>query len=47
MVPKHELLENIPLHIRELNYEQNVYELEDHVGEKALSLNFTPCAFEN
>ncbi len=39
MVPKHELLENIPLHIQKLNYEKSVYELEDHVGEMALSLN--------
>jgi len=30
---------NIPLHIQKLNYEKSVYELEDHVGEMALSLN--------
>ncbi len=42
MVPKCELLENIPLHIRELNYEKNVYELKNHVGEEALSLNLSP-----
>jgi hypothetical protein len=42
MVPKHELLESIPLHIQELNCEKGVYELEDHVGEKALGLNLLP-----
>jgi hypothetical protein len=34
MVPKHELLENIPLHVQELNCEKNVYELKDHIGER-------------
>jgi hypothetical protein len=34
MVPKHELLENIPLHNQRLNCGINVYELEDHVGEE-------------
>jgi hypothetical protein len=39
MVPKHELLESIPLHGQRLNYGANVYELEDHFGEKGWSLN--------
>jgi hypothetical protein len=34
MVPKHELPKSIPLHDQMLNCETNVYELEDHVGEK-------------
>lgn len=42
MVPKRELFENIPLRIRKFNYEKNVYELEDHVEEKALSSNLLP-----
>jgi len=42
MVPKHELLKSIPLHIQELNCKKNVYELEDHVGEKALGSNLSP-----
>jgi len=36
MVPKHELLESIPLHDQGLNYGINICELEDHVGEKVL-----------
>jgi hypothetical protein len=39
MVPKHKLLETIPLHGQGLNYRTNVSELEDHVGEKGLSSN--------
>jgi len=39
MVLEHELLENIPLHAQELNCGESVYELKDHVGEKALILN--------
>jgi len=42
LVPRHGLFLNIPLHVQELNYEENIYELEDHVGEKALSLNLLP-----
>jgi hypothetical protein len=42
MVPKHKLFINIPLHIQKLNYEKNIYELEKHVGEEALSLNLSP-----
>jgi len=42
MVPKCKLFENVPLHIRELNYEKKVCELEDHVGEEALNLNLPP-----
>ncbi len=34
MVPKHELLESIPLHGQRSNCGINVYELEDHVGEE-------------
>ncbi len=39
MVLEHKLLERIPLHIQGLNYGKGVYELEDHVGEEALSSN--------
>jgi hypothetical protein len=39
MVPKHELFESVSLHVQKLNYEKKNYELEDHVGEKALSSN--------
>jgi hypothetical protein len=39
MVPKHELFESIPLHVQGLNYGKGIYELEDCVGEEALSLN--------
>jgi len=40
MVPKHELLDSIPLHAQGLKYEVNICELEDHVGEKGLKLNY-------
>jgi hypothetical protein len=39
MVPKCKLLESIPLHVQELKCEKSVYELEDYVGEEALSLD--------
>ncbi len=39
MVPIYELLKSIPLHTQELNYETNIYELEDHVKGKGLSSN--------
>ncbi len=39
MVPKRELPKNIPLHNQGLNYEINVCELEDHIGEKGWNLN--------
>jgi len=42
MVPKHELFKSIPLHIQELNYEKNAYELKDHVGEETLSSILLP-----
>jgi hypothetical protein len=42
MVRKHKLFKNIPLHIEKLNYKKNIYELEKHVGEEALSLNLLP-----
>ncbi len=42
MVLKLEMHENNPLHIQELNYGKNVYELEDLVGEELLSLNMSP-----
>jgi hypothetical protein len=42
MVPKCKLLENIILHIQELNYGKGVYELEGHVGEEALNLDLLP-----
>jgi hypothetical protein len=37
MVRKCELLENIPLHIQELNYNEGIYDLENRDGEEALS----------
>jgi len=39
MMPKCELFESIPLHGQGLNCRISVCELEDHVGEKGLSLN--------
>jgi hypothetical protein len=42
MVPKCVLFENIFLHIQGLNCGKCVYELEDHVGQEALSLNLLP-----
>jgi hypothetical protein len=42
MVPKCELLKIIPLHVLELNYGVNIFELEDHVGEEALSSYLPP-----
>jgi len=42
MVLRHEFFKNIPLHIQKLNYEEDIYELGDHVGEKALNLNLSP-----
>ncbi len=41
MVPKQELFESIPLHVQGQNYGEGIYELEDHVGEKALNSNLT------
>ncbi len=40
MVPKHELFESIPLHEQGLNYEADVCELDDHVKENGLNLNW-------
>jgi hypothetical protein len=40
MVPKCELLESIPLHGQGFNYETCICELEDHVGEMGLNLNW-------
>jgi hypothetical protein len=42
MVPKRKLLESIPLHVRKLNCRGNVYEVEYHVGEKALNMQLPP-----
>jgi hypothetical protein len=39
---KHELFENIPLHVQKLNYKYNVYELGDHIKEEALNSNLIP-----
>ncbi len=39
MVSKRKLPKSIPLHAQVLNYETNIYELEDHVGGKGLNLN--------
>ncbi len=36
---KHELHESIPLCTQRLNYGVSIYELEDQVGGKKLSLN--------
>jgi hypothetical protein len=41
MVPKHKLLKSIPLHGQGLNYGACVYELDDHVGENGLNLNWS------
>ncbi len=35
-------MENIPLHVQELNYKEGVYELEDQVGEEAWGLDLLP-----
>jgi hypothetical protein len=39
IVLKCKLLESIPLHVPKLNCKKDIYELNDHVGEEALSLN--------
>jgi hypothetical protein len=39
MVPRYKLPKSINLHGQRLNYESNVCELEDHVGEKGWSSN--------
>jgi len=39
MMPKCELLNNTSLHVQKLNYRKGIYELDDHVGEKTLSLD--------
>jgi hypothetical protein len=41
MVPRCDLFYSIPLHVQELNYEESIYELGDHVGEKALNSNLS------
>jgi len=41
-VSKCKLFENISLHIQKLNCKENVYELEDHVGEEVLTSNWSP-----
>jgi hypothetical protein len=41
-MPKHKLFKSIPLHVQELNYKENIYELEDHVGEVAPNSNLSP-----
>ncbi len=41
-MPKRKLLESIPLHVRKLNCRGNVYEVEYHVGEKALNMQLPP-----
>jgi hypothetical protein len=47
IVSKWKLFESIPMHVQELNYKENIYELEDHVGEMApnpnLSLKLGPA----
>jgi hypothetical protein len=39
MVSECEMFKNIPLHVKKLNCTKNVYKLEDHVGEEALTSN--------
>jgi len=39
MMPKCELFKITPLHVQKLNYREGVYELDDHVGDEALSLS--------
>ncbi len=40
-MPKRELPKSISLHAQGLNCRANVCELEDHVGEKGLNLNWS------
>ncbi len=40
-MPKHEFPKSIPLHGQGLNYGVNIYELEDHVGEKGWNTNWS------
>jgi len=42
MVPKCELLKNIPLHVQELTYGEGIYELVDDVWEEAINSNLPP-----
>ncbi len=37
-----ELFKNIPSHVQKLNNKENVYELENHIGEEVLSFNLLP-----
>jgi hypothetical protein len=39
MMPKCELFKITPLHVQKLDYRKSVYELDDHVGDEALSLS--------
>ncbi len=40
MVPKRKMSESISLRAQGQNYKANIYELEDHVGENGLNLNW-------
>jgi len=42
MVLQRKLLESIPLHVLRLNYGEGIYELNNCVGEEALSSNLPP-----
>jgi hypothetical protein len=42
IMPKHELFENIPLHVQKLNYRKGILKLKDCVGEYTLSLDLSP-----
>jgi hypothetical protein len=42
MVPKHKLLENIPLHVQKLKCKKGIYELKGHVGEEMLRSSLPP-----
>jgi hypothetical protein len=42
MVLQRKLLKSIPLHVLGLNYGEGIYELNDCVGEEALSSNLPP-----
>jgi hypothetical protein len=41
-MPNCKLLESIPMHVQKLNYKENIYELDDHVGEVAPNPNLLP-----
>jgi hypothetical protein len=42
MVLKRKLLKSIPLHIQEFFFREDIYELEDHVGEEVSRSKLSP-----